>query len=70
MTDSAAEIEEIETLHRAQLLGLGAAGLEMHQSGEMDEALLMTLAAEVAETERELEDRAPGSAGKRRPEAG
>jgi len=70
MTDSAAEIEEIETLHRAQLVGLGAAALEMHQSGEMDEALLMTLAAEVAETERELEDRAPRSAGKRGPEAG
>ena len=63
MTDYAAEIEEIETLHRAQLLGLGAAALEMHQSGEIDAALLMTLAGEIAETDRELEGRAPGSAG-------
>jgi hypothetical protein len=56
---------ELERQYQGQLLGLGAIALEMHQSGELDEessyqlrtscATLMRLAAEAAETERELE---------------
>ena len=46
---------DLEKQHRAQLLGLGAIALEMHQKGEIDEEFLMGLAAEVAETERELD---------------
>jgi hypothetical protein len=60
-------IEDLEKQYRAQLLGLGAIALEMHQKGEIDEDFLMGLAAEVAETERELDlRRGPQSA----PEAG
>ena len=47
-------VQELEKQHRAQLLGLGAIALEMHQSGEMDTDYLMDLAAEVSETEEEL----------------
>lgn len=49
-----AVIEDLEKQHRAQLLGLGAIALEMHQKGGIDEDFLMGLAAEVAETEKEL----------------
>ena len=49
-----AVIEDLEKQHRAQLLGLGAIALEMHQKGSIDEDFLMGLAAEVAETEKEL----------------
>jgi hypothetical protein len=45
---------DLEKQHRAQLLGLGAIALEMHQKGEVDADFLMGLAAEVAETEKEL----------------
>jgi hypothetical protein len=46
--------QDLEKQHRAQLLGLGAIALEMHQRGEIDAGFLMGLAAEVAETEKEL----------------
>jgi hypothetical protein len=59
-----AQLDELERQYQGQLLGLGAIALEMHQSGELDEsssyqlrtsaATLMRLAAEAAETEREL----------------
>jgi hypothetical protein len=57
MTSSAAtdQRSELERQHQAQLLALGAIALEMHQKGEIDEQFLMGLAAEVAETETELE---------------
>jgi hypothetical protein len=45
---------DLEKQHSAQLLGLGAIALEMHQKGEVDADFLMGLAAEVAETEEEL----------------
>ena len=48
------ELQELEKQHQAQLLGLGAIAMEMHQRGELDADLLMSLAAEVAETEAEL----------------
>jgi hypothetical protein len=47
-------MEELERQHRAQLLGLGAIALEMHQAGGIDPARLSQLAERVAETEREL----------------
>jgi hypothetical protein len=46
--------QELEKQHRAQLLGLGAVALEMHQKGEIDADFLMDLAAEVAVTEKRL----------------
>ncbi len=48
------ELQELEKQHQAQLLGLGAIALEMHQRDEIDTDFLMGLAAEIAETEREL----------------
>jgi hypothetical protein len=48
------EVLELEKRHRAQLLGLGAIALEMHQSDEIDTDLLTALAADVAKTESEL----------------
>lgn len=45
---------DLEKQHQAQLLGLGAIALEMHQRGEIDTDFLMGLAAEIAETEEEL----------------
>jgi hypothetical protein len=45
---------ELERQHSAQLLGLGAIALEMHQNGEIDEERLTRLASRIAETEREL----------------
>ena len=48
------ELGELEKQHRAQLLGLGAIALEMHQKGEIDADFLMDLAAEIAKTEEEL----------------
>ena len=63
------ELDELERQYQGQLLGLGAIALEMHQRGEFDEgseyqlrssaATLMRLAAEAAETERELESVRP-----------
>jgi hypothetical protein len=60
-----ADSVELERQYQGQLLGLGAIALEMHQSGEFDQdsdyqlrtscATLMRLAAEAAETERELQ---------------
>jgi hypothetical protein len=47
-------VQELEKQHRAQLLGLGAIALEMHQNAEVDTDYLMDLATEVAETEEEL----------------
>jgi hypothetical protein len=47
-------LEELERQHRAQLLGLGAIALEMHQSGEVDATRLNRLASRIAETERKL----------------
>ena len=47
-------MEELARQHQAQLLGLGAIALEMHQNGEIDETRLTRLAARIAETEREL----------------
>ena len=47
-------LEELERQYQAQLLGLGAIALEMHQNGEIHEARLARLAARIAETEREL----------------
>jgi hypothetical protein len=64
-------LAELERRHGGRVLALGAAALEMHQRGELDEsdpyrlrrsaARLMQLAAEAAETERELELRRPGA---------
>jgi hypothetical protein len=48
------EVQDLAKQHRAQLLGLGAIALEMHQNGEIDADFLMGLAAAVAETEDEL----------------
>ena len=48
-------LEELERQHRAQLLGLGAIALEMHQGGVIDPARLSRLASRIAETERELD---------------
>ena len=48
-------MEELALQHQAQLLGLGAIALEMHQNGEIDETRLTKLASRIAETERELE---------------
>jgi hypothetical protein len=48
-------LEGLERQHRAQLLGLGAIALEMHQSGGIDPRRLSRLASRIAETERELE---------------
>jgi hypothetical protein len=62
-----AVVQDLERRHDAQLLGLGAIALEMHQNGEIDADFLMGVAAEVAQTEdelRELRARQPG------PEAG
>jgi hypothetical protein len=53
-TTTTDELSELEKQYRAQLLGLGAVALEMHQSGEIDPDLLMSLASDVAETEAEL----------------
>jgi hypothetical protein len=53
--EGGAAIQDLEKQHQAQLLGLGAIALEMHQKDEIDEDFLMGLAAEVAETERELD---------------
>lgn len=68
MTDQGGTVvQNLEKQHDAQLLGLGAIALEMHQKGEIDAEFLMGLAAEVAGTEeelRELRGRQPG------PEAG
>ncbi len=47
-------MQELEKQHRGQLLGLGALALEMHQRGRIDADFLTSLAAEVAETEKEL----------------
>jgi hypothetical protein len=47
-------LPDLEKRHRAQLLGLGAIALEMHQRGEIDADFLMGVAAEVAKTEAEL----------------
>jgi hypothetical protein len=49
------DLSELEKLYRAQLLGLGAVALEMHQSGQIDPDLLMSLASDVAKTEDELQ---------------
>jgi hypothetical protein len=54
MTDTTAELQELEKQHQAQLLGLGAVALEMHQQGEIDTDLLMELSSGVAKTESEL----------------
>ena len=63
------QLDELERQFQGQLLGLGAIALEMHQRGEFAEgssyelrtsaATLMRLAAEAAETERELESVRP-----------
>ena len=63
------QLDELERQYQGQLLGLGAIALEMHQRGELDEgssyelrtsaATLMRLAAEAAETERELKSARP-----------
>jgi hypothetical protein len=49
------DLSELEKQYRAQLLGLGAVALEMHQSGQIDPELLMSLASDVAKTEDELQ---------------
>ena len=54
MTATTDELQELEKQHQAQLLGLGAIALEMHQKGEIDPDLLTELSAEVAKTESEL----------------
>jgi hypothetical protein len=54
MTAEGVAAQDLEKQHRAQLLGLGAIALEMHQKGKIDEDFLMGLAAEVAETEKKL----------------
>ena len=48
------DLRDLEKQHQAQLLGLGAIALEMHQRGEIDGDFLMGLAAEISETEQEL----------------
>jgi hypothetical protein len=48
------EVLDLEKAHRAQLLGLGAIALEMHQKGEIDADFLTDLAAEVAKSEEAL----------------
>jgi hypothetical protein len=53
-TSPADYIARLERQHRAQLLGLGAIALEMHQEGRMDTEKLMRLASRVAELERRL----------------
>jgi hypothetical protein len=52
MSDS---LEKLEQRREAQILGLGGLALEMHQQGEIDDALLMESAAKVADVEREIE---------------
>jgi hypothetical protein len=47
-------LEELELQHQAQLLGLGAIALEMHQRDEIDGERLARLASRIADTEREL----------------
>ena len=67
MTDRGGTVvQDLEKRHDAQLFGLGAIALEMHQKREIDADFLMGLAAEVAGTEelRELRGRQTG------PEAG
>jgi hypothetical protein len=66
-TSPTTELRDLEKQHRAQLLGIGAIALEMHQSGEIDADFLMGLAAEVAETEEELHELRGDQPG---PEAG
>ena len=39
MTAQGMEAQDLEKQHRAQLLGLGAIALEMHQKGKIDEEL-------------------------------
>lgn len=57
MTDQGGMVvHDLEKQHDAQLLGLGAIALEMHQKGEIDADFLMGLAAEVAGTEEELRE--------------
>ena len=63
------QLDELERQYQGQLLGLGAIALEMHQRGELDQnssyqlrtscATLMRLAAEAADTERELQEARP-----------
>ena len=63
------QLDELERQYQGQLLGLGAIALEMHQRGELDAgaayelrtscATLMRLAAEAADTERELQEVRP-----------
>jgi hypothetical protein len=48
------EVRDLEKQHRAQLLGLGAIALEMHQKDEIEAELPMDLGDQVAETEEEL----------------
>jgi hypothetical protein len=48
-------VETLDEQLQTQLLDLGALALEMHQRGELDPEYLMEVAAEAAETERELE---------------
>jgi hypothetical protein len=48
------DLLDLEKQHQAQLLGLGAIALEMHQRDEIDADFLIGLAAEIAETEEEL----------------
>ena len=45
---------ELERQLQAHLLGFGAIALEMHQSGNLDPAFLMRIAAQAADTERAL----------------
>jgi uncharacterized small protein (DUF1192 family) len=66
-SDKTEDLQELEKQHGAQLLGLGAIALEMHQNDEMDAELLMSLAAEIARTEAELK---LGRAGQAGPESG
>jgi hypothetical protein len=54
MTTTTGDLQDLEKQHRAQLLGLGAIALEMHQKCKIDTDFLMELAAEVAKTEEEL----------------
>jgi hypothetical protein len=54
MTETTQDLHDLERQHQAQLLGLGAIALEMHQRDEIDTTLLMELAGEVAQTEEEL----------------
>lgn len=68
MTDQGGTVvQDLEKQHDAQLLGLGAIALEMHQRGEIDADFLMGLAAEVAGTEEELRELRGRQTG---PEAG